>query len=76
MTTKSTLIRVPVPVRDHARALAGPGQTQGDVIAQALDLLEQELFWKKVAAVRPDPEYFAEFAEWDAAPLQTGDDDE
>jgi hypothetical protein len=56
--------------------LAQPGQTQGDVIAQALDLLEQELFWNKVAAVQPDPEYLAEFAEWDTAPLQAGDDDE
>jgi hypothetical protein len=76
MTVKSTLIRVPLPVRDHVRALAQPGQTQGDVIAQALELLEQELFWNKVAAVRPDAEYLAEFADWDAAPLQAGDDDE
>jgi hypothetical protein len=62
------LIRVPTPVRDHARQLARPGETQGDVIAEALDLLEQERFWERVAAVQPDAEYLAELAEWDAAP--------
>jgi len=67
MSADTTLIRVPVAVRDRVRLVAGERQqTFGQVINHGLDLIEQELFWSKVGSLEPDAEYRAEFAVWDA----------
>jgi len=66
MTADTTLIRVPLSIRDRVRMLATQRhETFGQVIGHSLDLVEQERFWAQVSALEPDDAYRSEFAAWD-----------
>ena len=68
------MIRVPLAVRYRLRALADADQqTYGQLINHGLDLIEQEKFWDKVAALRPDQSYREELTNWDSADLGSTD---
>jgi hypothetical protein len=76
MGNSTTLIRVPVDVRDRVKRLAEScGETYGEVIDRGMELVEQELFWGRVAKVQPDEDYLREFAEWDSELLEGGSAD-
>jgi hypothetical protein len=67
MTETTTMIRVPIPLRDRIRTLAQHNHTTfGDVIGHGLDLMERERLWDEIAAIEPDQAYLDEFAAWDS----------
>lgn len=48
-TTDTTTIRVPVALRDRISSIAKDrGATQVDVVGDAVDLLERDLWWARV----------------------------
>ncbi|MCL2482482.1 MAG: hypothetical protein FWF43_03515 [Propionibacteriaceae bacterium] len=74
MTVDTTLIRVRSDVRDRVRVLADRDHvTFSQVISDALDSVERQQFWDKVAALTPDETYRQEFADWSAADLVSED---
>jgi predicted transcriptional regulator len=61
-------VKISDDVRDSLKDLAASyGETQGDVVRRAVELLKREAFWEDVAQIEPDDDYWAEFEAWDAA---------
>ena len=77
MPSDTTLIRVPLPVRDRVRKVASRRrETFGQVIDYGLDLIEREQFWTRIADLKPDDAYRDEFATWDAEGFDTDDEED
>jgi hypothetical protein len=61
-------VKISDPVHHDLTDLAARyGESQGEVVRRATELLKKEAFWEAVARIEPDPDYWAEVDAWDKA---------